>query len=348
MVPLGGGEMEQSKENLSETEIEFINLEVQRKLPVIFGPNLVFGFIFGSLAKGYVKRNHDIDVFICLRQRMPEAERLAVLWLRDLHTRNGMEIDVRYPIEIVTLEQIEHVIEQAARVDLRLGENTSDAFDKIVWIQVLADRKSAFVGDHVTAERLRLACEPWPAIWHRQVTNLIEQSPPLTVLRKVLRYTENLSDDPLKSVLDGSSADIPPKGHRLKELFSLLRASRPARNGLEAYMLIANNLNMLEDSYFGMSNWSPPRTYITGAQTDRLYPPQPDNFEMVPGWPGVTNMVHTKEYVFISKSGAIEVQRDDGSSERGNPYWKRRESVVFEKLDFNGDGVWSPQHKEQQ
>lgn len=131
----------------------------------------------------------------------------------------------------------------------------------------------------------------------------------------------------------------------MNAFINALGRMRPAESGLEAYANICTVLNMLEDEIFSIEDWALPRSFATGAETARLYPPQPDNFERVPGWPGVTNMVLKREFVFVSRSGAIEIQKDNGTSESGNPYANRRETVIFAQADAAGRDVWADHNR---
>lgn len=323
---------------LSELDYEFIEIEVKRKIQTIFGPVLDFGFIFGSVAKRYAQRTHDIDVFICLTERMPETEKLFLAWLVDLHKRFGMEVDRVYPAEIVTYSQIRSLIQKGTELEFCLGKNEIATFDCAVWIQALADKKCAVVDNNNHLREFEEICRPIPELWCQQISKLVQTADPVTILRKVLKYEDALPRD--IGFTKSDNFRIPPKSQRLEKFIETLSKTSPSHSGLEAYAKICSVLNMLEDEIFSINEWSLPRSFATGATTDRLYPPQPDNFEDVPNWPGVTNMVLKKEFVFISRGGAIEIQKDDGSSERGNPYHLRNKSVIFVKPDANGHGVW--------
>ncbi|MFM0204683.1 hypothetical protein PQR53_33140 [Paraburkholderia fungorum] len=130
----------------------------------------------------------------------------------------------------------------------------------------------------------------------------------------------------------------PPKKHeRIKELLARLDELEHARSGLEAYAQISNTLNEIEDAYFG-DFWDLPRTFLDGTISDRLYTSQAECFRVDPQYPGVVNMVHTNEYILISRYGAIEIQKDTG--ERKIPFCYRKDAIIYQKPDAWGDGVW--------
>lgn len=138
-------------------------------------------------------------------------------------------------------------------------------------------------------------------------------------------------------------ANIPPKYARFRRVFDELSRCPAAASGLEAYAQLSNILNHAEDEIFG-DFWDPPRTYLNGETSERLYHSAPECFETIEGFPGVTAMVHVKEFVFISRFGAVEVQRDTGQCEETIPFCTRDGAVMFRKLDAYGDGVWHPKN----
>ncbi len=132
---------------------------------------------------------------------------------------------------------------------------------------------------------------------------------------------------------------LPSKGERIRRLLAELDKQPPAASGLEAYAQMSNTLNHLEDA-LPDNPWAPPRTYVNGELTDRMYPSTTECFETVEGYPGVTVMVHTKEFIFISRFGAIEIQKDTGESEVDIHFSTRSHAVIYKKPDAYGDGVW--------
>jgi hypothetical protein len=144
----------------------------------------------------------------------------------------------------------------------------------------------------------------------------------------------------------GWTAPIPRKGERLQKLTACLLMLPPARSGLEAFAQVTNALNLLEDQLWGPDHYLMPRTYEGGRVTDRLYASHPESFETVDGWIGVMNMVHTKEFIFMSRFGAIEIQRDTGESESEVCFCTRRHAVLFAKVDAAGHGVWHAKNRD--
>lgn len=151
------------------------------------------------------------------------------------------------------------------------------------------------------------------------------------------------------STLDKTRRDgaLPPaKRDRLQRMIECVRALPPARSGLEAFAQITNVLNHLEDQVWGADHYAMPRSYEGGVVTDRLYGSHAESFETVQGFSGVVNMVHTKEFVFVSRTGAIEIQKDTGESEELVHFETRRHAVLFSKPDAYGRAVWDDQNRD--
>jgi len=135
---------------------------------------------------------------------------------------------------------------------------------------------------------------------------------------------------------------------RLLEVLEYLRNLPRAKTGLEAYSQLSNALNDFEDCVFGRCEWSPPRSFHDGSRTQRLYPILPENIFPVERYNGVMLLLAKKELVFVSRYGAIEIQKKCESDKHGTvvPYKERSNSVIFNKADYYGGGVWDEKNKE--
>src|SRR5215469_18419778 len=93
------------------------------------------------------------------------------------------------------------------------------------------------------------------------------------------------------------------KHARLLLFYERLTAAPAAKTHEEAYALLCDTLNAVEDELSGVpydpSSW----------QTDgRLYPPQSDRVYAVPEFPGVLRYGSFKHDTYVGKNGAIEVR----------------------------------------
>lgn len=141
-----------------------------------------------------------------------------------------------------------------------------------------------------------------------------------------------------------SHDEIPPKFKRIKKLIECLNELPPAKTQLEAYSHISNAILLLEDELWGEDHWDLPRTFLNGEVTQRMYPSLTECCEAVDFYSGVNVFVHTKEFIFISRTGAIEIQKGTGEDERAVPFHTREHAVVYRKPDSYGKGVWDSMH----
>ena len=78
--------------------------------------------------------------------------------------------------------------------------------------------------------------------------------------------------------------------------------------------------------------------------TERLYPTYPESMHSVEGWPDITMLIHSKQLVFISLRGAIQIQTKDDACIL--PYNERQHLVLLDKADAYGNRVWDSRHEE--
>lgn len=113
------------------------------------------------------------------------------------------------------------------------------------------------------------------------------------------------------------------KHARLLLFYERLTAAPTPKTHDEAYALLCDTLNTVEDELSGVQ-YDPPSWQTDG----RLYPPQSDRVYAVPEFPGVLRYGSFKHDTYIRKNGAIEVRlKADGT-------------VQFSKAGADGKGVW--------
>jgi guanylate kinase len=139
----------------------------------------------------------------------------------------------------------------------------------------------------------------------------------------------------------GSNSPGSNQGERLKYILDNIDMNEPARNALEAYKIITQAIDEFEDN-FSAEPWSPPRTYMDGSRSSRMYTIFPESFHDVPEYRGVTLLLSLRELIFISKNGAIEVQVKDTHDPLGERkhFKDRKHNVLFSKVDIEGNDVW--------
>ena len=120
-----------------------------------------------------------------------------------------------------------------------------------------------------------------------------------------------------------------------------------ASNGLEAYKQISEAINQEEDLMWGKDTWNPPRSFLAGNRTARLYPIYPESFHSLKKYPGIMLLLSKREIVFISRFGAIEIQEKDINDQYGEitPFSERKEKILFSKLDAYNHDIWHDKNK---
>jgi hypothetical protein len=154
-------------------------------------------------------------------------------------------------------------------------------------------------------------------------------------------------DAPNASTTPLSAAEIKvvSKRDRLERVFAYLQVAPTCRSGLEAYRQLCDVLNLVEDEALGPDSWVPPKSFVGQPLSDRMYPTYPESMLSVSEFPGVTALWHAREVVFVSRYGALEVRERDGRGVDAYVYAPRDKSLLFDKVDAYGDGVWNGKNR---
>ena len=93
------------------------------------------------------------------------------------------------------------------------------------------------------------------------------------------------------------------KQERLAEVFRRILEAPRASSFEQAYRQLCDNMNAVENDLtpvpFNPDNWE---------DDGRLYPPQLDNLEVIPGRPSVKRLRSLKHTTCIGENGAIEIR----------------------------------------
>lgn len=137
-----------------------------------------------------------------------------------------------------------------------------------------------------------------------------------------------------------------PKHMRLQVILDHLQSVQPAHSALEAYKILSESINLIEDRFLGKDTYNPPRSLVN-VHTPRMYPTNLESAFPVAYYKGVHILLSSNHITLISRYGAIEIQNKVTGDKRGeNVHFKEREhEVIFRKLDAYGDGVWCDKNK---
>ena len=139
----------------------------------IFMDNLVFAFIFGSVAKGRYKKTSDIDMFVCTMNK-PSAKQKAdffEFYMR-MHQEYGFFPDKEYPGELVSLEFLQKNIEYIKNWIPHREIRTYREFEAVFWTAVLAEQKLAVVDGMSVLQNMEEKCNRLVKKWKRMVASV--------------------------------------------------------------------------------------------------------------------------------------------------------------------------------
>lgn len=115
------------------------------------------------------------------------------------------------------------------------------------------------------------------------------------------------------------------KGDRFQEFLSRLEKATPARSHDDAFKLLSDTLNQVEDEFT-----TPPYQPEHWQADGRMYPPEDDNAREVEGRSDVIRYRNRAHNTLIRGNGAIQIQDVEGK-------------VLFEKCGSDGQGVDLPE-----
>lgn len=162
-------------QKVSIKDIEGIILESKEKLQMIFGENLLFGFICGGIANGYATYDHDIDYFICVKSPISKETYTDYLkWYFDIHKRYNLSADVDYPGEIVTYDQLMSTINILYNLKLTLQIKSIAVKKSIIWTDMIVGQIVCVVGNNLEElDKIRRNFAHFPQQWKEDVLKLI-------------------------------------------------------------------------------------------------------------------------------------------------------------------------------
>lgn len=132
----------------------------------IFGRNLVMSFVGGSVANGTARKNSDIDLFVCVRQRIDYEVQSFRTWYFDIHAAHGRPPDGEFPGEVVTEEELHRSLSAAEAYAPSFAVEDATVYDGLVWAGLLAGKKLAVYGRMPDAE---LRCARLISRWNKEL-----------------------------------------------------------------------------------------------------------------------------------------------------------------------------------
>ena len=97
------------------------------------------------------------------------------------------------------------------------------------------------------------------------------------------------------------------KTERLRIFLERLEAATPADSGDEAFALLTNTLNAVEDELSGVA-YNP----LLWQSDGRLYPPLEQNYRSIPGRPDLRRYRSVRQDIYIGANGSLRIETRDG------------------------------------
>ncbi len=185
--------------------IIIIECEFKRQIINIFGNNVEFAFIFGSIAKGIFQiQKSDIDTFVCLKTNDLQKVRDFEEWIISFQYQLNLSPDLKYPSEIVTYQFLESVIKNLEDIRVAFSYSDLSVFDRIFWVCILSSfrRKQAFIGGkegRIKLSNLVKKFRPYPKKWGEQFIKLFDQNEEVPV--SIQKHYQNLDKQAIREKL---------------------------------------------------------------------------------------------------------------------------------------------------
>jgi len=157
--------------------IEEILAEVKIKLSTIFKDEMLFGFVCGGFSKGYADENHDVDIFVCLKNELPKKiEEEYLQWYFDLHKKYGIKPDYDYPGEIVTYNRLMNTLNILKTLKLTLEIKEVQTKKAIIWADMITSQTAAETGSRLNLlYELKSQFQIYPDKWKGEVLESISK-----------------------------------------------------------------------------------------------------------------------------------------------------------------------------
>lgn len=148
--------------------------------------HIVFAFVCGSVARGEVDAESDIDFFICTKERVSKKEKdQFILWYKEIHNQFGMRADLKFPGEIMSIDELDAKLKIAKSHFLK-KPSKSNLYDGMVWAGMLGSDFIYFIGDFKKFFKRRKQALSIVTFWKRRLLNEFKQFPPDLFLKKFI------------------------------------------------------------------------------------------------------------------------------------------------------------------
>jgi predicted nucleotidyltransferase len=171
---------------------EKIIKDFKKNIKNIFKDNYIFSFIGGSIAKNKITNKSDIDIFICIKSKRVQQQKIFIKWYLDFHKKNKLLPDKKFSGEITNINNLDKKLTLTLKTTPKLIISNKDVYDGLVWAGMLFGPNIAFIGNKkIYLERKKIA-KKIISLWIKKITNKPQQTKGDDLLKKIIKPTKSL------------------------------------------------------------------------------------------------------------------------------------------------------------
>lgn len=177
---------------MDKTRYNTITNLFRYRVKEIFGSNLVFAFIGGSFAKFKMRRESDIDMFICINKKDDIKKNNFIKWYLKIHKDNGLKPDKRFFAEVVTIKELDTALKYIKNYKPTFLIQERKLYDAFIWIGMIIASKIGFIGQKKPFIDRKKKAREIIRIWRKNLAENLKNDSPDEFLKHVVKYEERL------------------------------------------------------------------------------------------------------------------------------------------------------------
>jgi len=179
---------------LSKSNIQEIINSFKKDLPKTFANEIVFAFLCGSLSKGKISENSDIDMFICLNKRNGTKIKDFLSWYKSIHKKYRLKPDCKFPGEVMTLDTLDEAIKNVLESSPQLAANNTELEDGLIWIGMLSGKNKGFIGKKYQFLKRKKVTDIIIKKWHGQFLKDIKVKELDIIFKKLTQFYKSYDE----------------------------------------------------------------------------------------------------------------------------------------------------------
>lgn len=160
----------------------------KKEVRMLFGNNVIFAFLAGSFAKNQIKKESDIDMFICLKNHDKNKERFFKKWYLRIHENHAFKPDRKFFYEVVSIKELNNKLDLANKIKPRLLIKNRDLYDGLVWAGMLITNCEGFIGNKKIFSRKKKLAKKIITSWSKAIYRELKNMTSDDLLKYVVKY----------------------------------------------------------------------------------------------------------------------------------------------------------------